>query len=86
MDISVFFDAPGLAILPGLHRGFGLTPAGAKVLLIALTLGSAALLLFLRFSSQAIAATVAIVAAGAALFWNARRRDQLCAVVAQGRG
>ena len=71
MDISVFFDAPGLAILPGLHRGFGLTPAGAKVLLIALTLGSAALLLFLRFSSQAIAATVAIVAAGAVLFWNA---------------
>jgi hypothetical protein len=71
MEISVFFDAPGLAILPGLHRGFGLTPAGAKVLLIALTLGSVAVLLFLRFSSQAIAATVALVAAGAVLFWNA---------------
>jgi hydrogenase-4 membrane subunit HyfE len=71
MEISVFFDAPGLAVLPGLHRGFGLTPAGAKVLLIALTLGSAALLLLLRFSSQAIGATVAVLAAGAVLFWNA---------------
>jgi hypothetical protein len=71
MEISAFFDAPGLAVLPGLHRAFGLTPTGAKVLLIAMTLGSAALLVFLCFSSQVIAATVAVVAAGTLLFWNA---------------
>jgi hypothetical protein len=71
MEISAFFDAPGLAVLSGLHRAFGLTPTGAKVLLIALTLGSAALLVFLRLSSRAIAAAVATVAGGALLFWNA---------------
>jgi hypothetical protein len=71
MEISAFFDAPGLAVLSGLHRAFGLTPTGAKVLLIAVTLSSAALLLFLRFSSRAIATTVALVGGGALLFWNA---------------
>jgi hypothetical protein len=71
MDISAFFDAPGLAVLPGLHRAVGLTPAGAKPLLVALTLGSAALLLFLRFASRGAAATVAVIAAALVLSWNA---------------
>jgi hypothetical protein len=71
MDIPVFFDAPGLAVLPGLHRTFGLTPAGAKLLLIVLTLGSAAVLLFLRFASRTAAATVAVITAALVLSWNA---------------
>jgi hypothetical protein len=71
MDVPAFFDAPGLAVLPGLHRAFGLAPAGMKSLLIALTLASATLLLFLRFASRTAAATVAVIAATLVLFWNA---------------
>ena len=71
MNISVFFDAPGLAVLPGLNRGFGLTPGGAEVLLVVLALGSAALLVFLRYGSRRVAATVAAVVAGVVLAWNA---------------
>jgi hypothetical protein len=71
MDIAVFFDAPGLAVLPGLHRAFGLPSAGAKPLLIALTLASTALLLFLRFASPRAAATIAVMTAAFVLSWNA---------------
>lgn len=71
MDIPAFFDAPGLAVLSGLHRAFGLAPAGAKPLLIVLTLASTALLLFLRFASRTAAATVAVIAAALVLSWNA---------------
>jgi hypothetical protein len=65
MDISVFFDAPGLAVLSGLGRDAGLTPSGAKILLILLALGCAAALAFVR-STRYIA-----VAAGFVLAWNA---------------
>ena len=71
MDIAVFFDAPGLAVLPGLHRAFGLPSTGAKPLLIALTLASTALLLFLRFASPRAAATIAVMTAAFVLSWNA---------------
>lgn len=71
MDIPVFFDAPGLAVLPGLHRWLGLTAGGAKALLVTLTLGSAALLLFLRYGPRRAAAVAAAVAAGVVLCWNA---------------
>ncbi|MFL6014508.1 MAG: hypothetical protein ACJ74P_09525, partial [Gaiellaceae bacterium] len=67
VDIPVFFDAPGLAVLPAL----GLTTTGATVLLVVLALGSAALLLFLRFASARVAVPVAAVAAGGILAWSA---------------
>jgi hypothetical protein len=71
MDVSAFFDAPGLAVLSAFGRDFGLGPGGAKALLIVLALGSAALLLFLRSGSRRAAGRVAIVAAVAVLAWNA---------------
>ena len=71
LDIPVFFDAPGLAVLPGLNRGFGLTGGGATALLVILALGSVALLLSLRFASARVAVPVAAIAAGAVLAWNA---------------
>ena len=67
LDIPVFFDAPGLAVLPAL----GLTTTPATVLLVVLTLGSAALLLFLRFASARVAVPVAVVAAGVIIAWSA---------------
>jgi hypothetical protein len=67
LDIPVFFDAPGLAVLPAL----GLTTGSATALLVVLALASAALLLFLRFASARIAVPVAAIAAGAVLAWNA---------------
>ncbi len=42
IDIPVFFDAPGLAILPGLDRAVGLSDAGATALLVVVALASAA--------------------------------------------
>jgi len=71
MDIPAFFDAPGLAVLSGLRRAFGLTPTGARLLLIALTLASTALLLFLRYAPRRAAAYVAIITAAFILSWNA---------------
>ncbi len=70
IDIPVFFDAPGLAILPGLHRAVGLTPTGAKILLIALALVSAVALTLLGLTSRRTASIVAAVAAGFVLAWN----------------
>ena len=67
LDIPVFFDAPGLAVLPAL----GLTTTTASALLVVLAIGSAALLLFLRFASARVAVPVAVVAAGGILAWNA---------------
>jgi hypothetical protein len=62
----VFFDAPGLAILPGIDRAVGLTPTGAKVLLICLGLVFAAALVFIRRLPQ-----IAVVAAvGFVLAWS----------------
>ena len=71
LDISVFFDAPGLAILPGLNRDFGLSAHALKIVLIALALFSAAALAFLRVmparaGSRLVGATAAFV-----LAWNA---------------
>lgn len=67
LDIPVFFDAPGLAVLPAV----GLTTGGVTALLVGLALASAALVLFLRFSSARVAVPVAAVVAGAILAWNA---------------
>src|SRR4051794_11775236 len=67
LDIPVFFDAPGLAVLPAL----GLTTTTATVLLVVLALASAALLLFLRFVSARVAVSVAAIAAGGILAWSA---------------
>jgi hypothetical protein len=67
LDIPVFFDAPGLAVLPAL----GLTDASATALLVVLALASAALLLVLRFASARVAVRVAAVAGGGVLLWNA---------------
>jgi hypothetical protein len=71
MDVPAFFDAPGLAVLSALSSDFGLTPGGAEALLVALALGSAALLVFLRYGSRSTAATASIVAAVVVLVWNA---------------
>jgi hypothetical protein len=71
MDVSAFFDAPGLAVLSAFGRDFGLGPGGAKALLIMLALASAALLLFLRSGSRSAARTVTVVAAVVVLAWNA---------------
>src|SRR5262249_2258244 len=71
MDIGAFFDAPGLAVLAGLHRAFGLATTGARLLLIALTVASTALLLFLRYVPRRAAAGIAVIAAAFSLCWNA---------------
>ncbi len=70
IDIPVYFDAPGLAILPGFDRLFGLTSNGATILLIALALASAATLAYVRFTRARSGAVVAAVAAGFVVAWN----------------
>jgi hypothetical protein len=71
MDITLFFDAPGLSALEDLSRTSGLTPHGAKILLIVLSLASGALLAFVRPSRRTPAALVLPLAAGLVLAWNA---------------
>ena len=70
IDIPVFFDAPGLAILPGLDRAVGLSDAGATVLLVVLALASAALVLFVRGTRSTAGPVVAAAAAVFVLAWN----------------
>jgi hypothetical protein len=71
MDIPVFFDAPGLAVLSGLGRDAGLTPTGAKIVLIVLALVFAATLAFLRAIPRRMASRLLWTAAGFVLAWNA---------------
>jgi hypothetical protein len=71
MDISVFFDAPGLAVLSGLGRDAGLTSVGAKIVLIVLALGFAAALAFVRSIPRRSASRFVVIAAGFVLAWNA---------------
>jgi len=71
MDIPVFFDAPGLAILPGLNRAIGLTPQGAKIVLVALALVSFAILGFARFLPKTSRPLVLAAAGALVLAWNA---------------
>ena len=70
IDIPVFFDAPGLAILPGLDRAVGLSDAGATALLVVLTLASAAVVLFVRGTRSSAGPVVAAAAAVFVLAWN----------------
>jgi hypothetical protein len=70
IDIPVFFDAPGLAVLPGLGRAVGLSDGGATVLLVMLTLASAAVLAFVRFTRSTSGPVVAALAAGFVLAWS----------------
>jgi hypothetical protein len=71
MDIPVFFDSPGLAILPGLNRAVALTPHGAKILLTVLALASAAVLVSIRFLPRVFASLLIATAAAFVLAWNA---------------
>ena len=70
MDIPVFFDAPGLAVLPGLNRAVGLTPRGAEILLTLLALTSAATLVLIRFLPRVFASLLVGTAAAFVLGWN----------------
>jgi hypothetical protein len=71
MEYHFFFDAPGLSILQSLNRVFALTPHGAAVLLVVVTLASCAVLASLRYLPGTAAALVAVAAAGFVLGWNA---------------
>jgi hypothetical protein len=71
MDIPVFFDAPGLAVLSGLGRDAGLTPTGAKIVLIALALVFAAAFAFVRSFPRGSTSRFVAIAAGFVLAWNA---------------
>ena len=70
MDVPAFFDAPGLAILAALHRTFGLTAGGAKILLIVLALLSIGVLALSRFTPRRVGSVVAATAAAVALAWS----------------
>ena len=70
IDISVFFDAPGLAILPGLNRDVGLSAGVLKVVLIALALSSAAALALLRVMPKRSGSRLVATAAVFVLAWN----------------
>jgi hypothetical protein len=45
MDVHLYNDAPGLAILQSANRNLGLTPHGARIVLLAVLAGSVAVLL-----------------------------------------
>ena len=69
MDVHLYNDAPGLAILQSANRNLGLTPHGARIVLLALLAGSVAVLL----ASRVPRVPVRPLVVGAALFvlaWN----------------
>ena len=69
MDVHLYNDAPGLAILQSANRNLGLTPHGARIVLLALLAGSVAVLL----ASRVPCVPVRPLVVGATLFvlaWN----------------
>ena len=54
MESHFYFDAPGLSVLQSLNRVVALTPSGAKVLLVVLTLVSAAFLVYSRYGAPRV--------------------------------
>jgi hypothetical protein len=68
IDLHFYGDAPGLAILQALNRWVGLTPAGAKVLLLVALSGTLAALVAAR--AVRVAGPVVAVAALLVLAWN----------------
>src|SRR5205085_1061279 len=72
MDVHLYNDAPGLAILQSANRNLGLTPHGARIVLLAVLGASVAVLLAPRLR-RVPAAGVRAVLVAAALFvlaWN----------------
>jgi hypothetical protein len=71
MELTLFFDAPGLSILESLNRVVALTPHGAKVLLIVLCLASGGVVALLRLPRNAVASIILAMASAFVLAWNA---------------
>ena len=72
MDVHLYNDAPGLAILQSANRNLGLTPHGARIVLLALLGASVAVLLAPRVRRVPPVAVRAIVLTAAlfVLAWN----------------
>src|SRR5947209_7735275 len=72
MDVHLYNDAPGLAILQSANRNLGLTPHGAQIVLLALLGASVAVLLAPRVRRVPPVAVRAIVLTAAlfVLAWN----------------
>jgi hypothetical protein len=69
MDVHLYNDAPGLAILQSANRNLGLTPHGARIVLLAVLVASVAVLLAPRVPRMPVRPLMV----GAALFvlaWN----------------
>jgi hypothetical protein len=69
MDVHLYNDAPGLAILQSANRNLGLTPHGARIVLLGVLVASVAVLLAPRVPRMPVRPLVV----GAALFvlaWN----------------
>src|SRR5207253_10437789 len=69
MDVHLYNDAPGLAILQSANRNLGLTPHGARIVLLAVLAGSVALLLAPRVRRVPVRPLL-VAAALFVLAWN----------------
>jgi hypothetical protein len=69
MDVHLYNDAPGLAILESANRNLGLTPHGARIVLLALLAGSVAVLLAPR-ARRVPVRPLLVAAALFVLAWN----------------
>src|SRR5205085_11323820 len=71
MDVHLYNDAPGLAILQSANRNLGLTPHGARIVLLGVLVASVAVLLAPRLRVPAVAMrSVLLTAALFVLAWN----------------
>ena len=69
MDVHLYNDAPGLAILQSANRNLGLTPHGARIVLLGVLVASVAVLLAPRVR-RAPARALLVSAALFVLAWN----------------
>jgi hypothetical protein len=72
MEFHLYSDAPGLAILEAMNRNLGLTPHGARVLLILIVAGSVAVCVLpsLVRGRELVVRSVLVCAALLVLAWN----------------